>query len=118
MQEGARALEGAHDFAAFAGPYEGSTKRTLQRCEVADRGDGLVTLEMESRSFLPHQVRRTAGALVEVGLGRMTQGGLVALLDRAVPASAGPAAPGHGLYLVKVEYEELDFELGKTDRTT
>jgi tRNA pseudouridine38-40 synthase len=117
MQEAARALVGAHDFAAFAGPYEGSTQRTLDRCEIAGVAGGLVTLEMESRSFLPHQVRRTAGALAEVGLGRMTQEQIAALLAEAKPASAGPTAPGHGLYLVRVEYEGLGFEQGKTDGT-
>ncbi len=32
------------------------------------------------------------------------------LLDGAVPSSAGPAAPGCGLYLVRVEYDGLEFE--------
>lgn len=116
MQAGARALEGRHDFAAFAGPYDGSTERTMQKCEVEARGR-LVTLEMESRSFLPHQVRRTAGALVEVGVGRMPVEQLVTLLEQAQPSSAGPAAPGHGLYLVKVEYDGFGFGPKDTDGT-
>jgi tRNA pseudouridine38-40 synthase len=117
MQGAAKALEGAHDFAAFAGAYEGSTRRTLRRCEVTAGGGGLVRLEMQSRSFLPHQVRRTAGALVEVGLGRLKREELLALRDGARPSSAGPAAPGCGLYLVSVEYDGLAFEPGKVDGT-
>jgi tRNA pseudouridine38-40 synthase len=109
MARAAGALEGAHDFAAFAGAYDGSTQRTLRRCEIAGTTGGLVTLEMESRSFLPHQVRRTAGALAEVGMGKMKEDRIAALLAEARPSSAGPAAPGHGLYLVRVEYEGLRF---------
>lgn len=106
MLRAARRLEGAHDFAAFAGAYEGSTRRTLRRCDVTATGESIV-LEMEAQAFLPHQVRRTAGALVEVGLGRMTEESLVALLDAGRPAAAGPAAPACGLYLVSVAYDGL-----------
>ncbi len=108
MQRAARLLEGSHDFAAFAGSYEGRTQRTLQRCEVTARC-GRVAIEMEARAFLPHQVRRTAGPLVEVGLGRMTDEALVALLEQARPSSAGPAAPACGLYLVRIAYDGLQW---------
>ena len=108
MQRAAKLLEGAHDFAAFAGPYEGLTKRTLRRCEVTRQG-AIVSLEMEAEAFLPHQVRRTAGPLVEVGLGRMSAESLRALLAEAKPSSAGPAAPAEGLYLVRVDYEGVAF---------
>lgn len=110
MQRAARRLEGAHNFAAFAAPYNGLTERTLRRCEVTARC-GRVTLEMEAKAFLPHQVRRMVGSLVEIGLGRMTEDGLAALLDEARPSTAGPAAPACGLYLVHVVYDGLDFGL-------
>ena len=110
MQRAAARLAGKHDFGAFAGPYEGSTVRTLQRCEVQVACDEVV-LEMEAPAFLPHQVRRTAGPLVEVGLGRMTEDGFAALLD-APASSAGPAAPACGLYLVRVTYDVPVFSEG------
>jgi tRNA pseudouridine38-40 synthase len=112
MQCAARRLEGEHDFAAFAGRYEGLTKRTLRRCVVSELG-GLVTVEMEAKAFLPHQVRRTVGPLAEVGAGRMSEAQLVGLLKDARPSSAGPAAPACGLYLVRVEYDGLDFGTGE-----
>ena len=108
MARAARRLAGPHDFAAFAGAYGGATQRTLARCDVAT-GCGEVTVEMEARAFLPHQVRRTVGPLVEVGLGRMTEETLAALLEAARPGSAGPAAPACGLYLVRIEYDGLAF---------
>jgi tRNA pseudouridine38-40 synthase len=108
MQHAARRLEGAHDFAAFSAPFEGTTARTLRRCDVTADGDR-VAIEMEAQAFLPHQVRRTAGPLVEVGLGRMTEDDLATLLARAEPSSAGPAAPACGLYLAHVEYDGFAF---------
>ncbi len=110
MRRAAASLPGRRDFAAFAGPLpgrEGSTIRTLQRCEVARRAP-LITLDMEADAFLPHQVRRTVGALVEVGRGRRTPEEFEALLQAARPASAGPAAPAHGLCLMRVSYPDLD----------
>jgi tRNA pseudouridine38-40 synthase len=104
MREAARGLEGRHNFAAFAAPYEGTTRRTLARCEVsAIRAE--VCVEMEAEAFLPHQVRRTVGALVEVARGHREPPWLAALLTDAVPSSAGPAAPACGLYLVRVAYD-------------
>ena len=108
MARAARSLEGAHEFAAFAGPYEGLTKRTLRRCELTVRG-AWITLTMEAEAFLPHQVRRTAGALVEVGLGRLDAGGFAAMLHAGTASQAGPAAPPHGLYLVGVRYDTALF---------
>ena len=108
MQRTARLLEGKHDFASFAGPFDGRTERTLRRCEVTARG-GQVTVEMEAQAFLPHQVRRTVGPLVELGLGRIGEETLVAWLDEPRASAAGPAAPSCGLYLVSVAYDGLDF---------
>ena len=109
MTRAARSLEGPHDFAAFAPPFDGRTERTLRRCELRGCGRHLA-LEMEAQAFLPHQVRRTVGTLVEVGLGRMTEERFRELLAGAAPSSAGPAAPGCGLYLVRVEYDGFAFE--------
>lgn len=108
MQRVAGRLEGAHDFAAFAGPFEGLTQRTLRRCDVT-ASYGRVLVEMQAQAFLPHQVRRTVGPLVEAGLGRITEWALVELLEAAAPSSAGPAAPACGLYLVRIAYDGLDF---------
>jgi tRNA pseudouridine38-40 synthase len=108
MRRAARQLEGAHDFAAFAAPFEGRTERTLRTCEIMGSCEQL-TVRMEAQAFLPHQVRRTVGPLVEVGLHRMTVEALVELLDAAKPSTAGPAAPPCGLYLAHIEYDGLDF---------
>lgn len=117
MRSAAASLPGRRDFAAFAGRLSrshSSTVRTLYRCDVA-RCDPLLTVDMEADAFLPHQVRRTVGALVEVGRGRLSVEAFETLTSAATPASAGPAAPPHGLCLMRVDYPDQDlFE--KSDR--
>ena len=65
--------------------------------------------------FLPHQVRRTVGSLVEVASGRIGEDVLMRWLEEARPSQAGPAAPPCGLYLVSVAYDGLDFGAGFGD---
>jgi tRNA pseudouridine38-40 synthase len=111
MAEAASRITGMHDFAAFAGPMEdesASTMRDLSCFEVRRRG-GTIELDAEANAFLPHQVRRMVGALVEVGKGRLSADDYVALLDGR-PASAGPVAPARGLYLMGVVYATPLFE--------
>jgi len=107
MHEAATGLIGEHDFAAFGGsPGPGrSTWRRMMQAVVCQQGP-LVTLELVGNAFLPHQVRRTAGALVEIGLGRLAVERFTGWLARPEPGAAGPAAPPHGLCLIRVEYPE------------
>ena len=108
----AQALVGRHDFAAFASrpeDPEASTVRELYAFDVSRSGDE-VRLDIVANAFLPHQVRRMTGALVEVGKGKLRAEEYGRLLA-AEPASAGPVAPAHGLYLVRVEYDAEPFSL-------
>jgi len=107
MRNAAALLVGRHDFAAFAGPVAGSTVRSLRRCELKAWGR-LLAVYMEADAFLPHQVRRTVGALVQVGLGRQSAAQLAALLRKPESGVAGPAAPPQGLCLMRVNYAGLD----------
>lgn len=93
------------DWAAFAGPVPDwyPTVRTLRRCDVQRAGEHRVVVTMEADGFLPHQVRRTVGALVRVGTGGSTVEECAALIEGA-PSSAGPTAPSQGLVLCSVEY--------------
>jgi tRNA pseudouridine38-40 synthase len=112
MATAAAQLVGRHDFAAFASRLEdasASTVRELYSFEVARDGKSIL-VEVEANAFLPHQVRRMTGALVEVGRGKVTPKAYAALLQ-GPPASVGPAAPPHGLYLMAVEYETPLFRL-------
>ena len=101
----AEALVGRHDLKAFSdvrGGWTGSPSQVL-RAEVMQRG-GLVVLTMEAQAFLPHQVRRTAGALLRVGRGEMTVAEFGHLVNHGAPGSAGPTLPPGGLCLTRVSY--------------
>jgi tRNA pseudouridine38-40 synthase len=106
MQTAAGSLVGRHDFAAFASPLESTDSSTVR--EIYRFGlhslDTRLMVDVVGNAFLPHQVRRMVGALVEVGRGRLTAHEYERLLD-SPPASAGPAAPAHGLCLMRVAYE-------------
>jgi len=105
IAEVARSLIGEHDFAAFGGLLEPgrSSRRRILRIALSAAG-GCVTVTVEGDAFLPHQVRRTVGALVEVGRGRLVPEQIAEWLVRPVPGAAGPAAPAHGLCLMRVRY--------------
>jgi tRNA pseudouridine38-40 synthase len=106
MQDAARLLEGERDFAPFCGPLSNGmvgTMRRMFKCTISRRAD-MVYLDMVASGFLPQQVRRTAGALLEVGLGRL---GLREFRDLAECGEIGAATrvlPAMGLSLVKVNY--------------
>ncbi len=107
MREAASLLVGRHDFRSFAGPAAGGTVRSVRRCEIRDE-QSLLAVYMEADAFLPHQVRRTVGMLVQVGLGRKSAAEVAALLSEPVAGAAGPTAAPQGLCLMKVNYPGLD----------
>ena len=112
MHEAAAALVGEHDFAAFTLPSlagKRSTCRRMSRAEVRRRGSRLL-LDVEANAFLPHQVRRMVGSLMEVGAGRLSPGGFRDLLRGAEPGAASFTAPARGLCLMKVRYEDGLFD--------
>lgn len=98
---------GSRDWSAFAGPVpaDRSTVRTLLRLEVRPCGPHRLEVHMEADAFLPHQVRRTVGALERVGIGRLSPDAFGQLVD-GLPASVGPAAPPQGLTLMTVRYQQ------------
>jgi tRNA pseudouridine38-40 synthase len=106
MNEACQCLIGKHDFASFATALESQTKSTVRRVHQAEvTGDGdLVTFRIIANAFLPHQVRNTAGALIRVGLGKMTADEFRSILEAGKPGLAGPTAPACGLYLMRVNY--------------
>ena len=116
MNLAAKALIGERDLASFAsnlGVELKSTRRRIYKSEVVKDG-GMVIFSIIASSFLPHQVRNTVGALIRIGLGRMTVNELHSIMEARKIGLAGPAAPASGLFLMKVNYkkklEEYDIE--------
>jgi tRNA pseudouridine38-40 synthase len=100
-----RGLPGRRDWASFTVPEVArrSTVRTLFRTSTVWRRSG-VELHFFGEGFLRYQVRRMAGALLEVGRGRMTEGQFSDLLESPSPGAPIPTAPARGLCLERVYY--------------
>jgi tRNA pseudouridine38-40 synthase len=107
MNEACRKLLGSHDFASFAseitGEPEKSTVRQVYRADVKRDGD-LIVFTIVANAFVRHQIRSTAGALAQVGLGKMTVEEFARLIEAKQPGQAGPTLPACGLCLVRVNY--------------
>jgi tRNA pseudouridine38-40 synthase len=93
-------LLGRHDFAPFATQEIRPTRRTIYRAEMTESGPD-ITLEFAGDGFLRSQVRRMAGSLIAVGLGKIPD--LAAVLAGQIPA--GATAPAAGLYFVAAGYQ-------------
>jgi tRNA pseudouridine38-40 synthase len=104
MHAAAAILIGEHDFRGFRAADCGrdETVRTVTAIDVAERGDGVVELEVRGTAFLKNMVRIIAGTLVAVGLGKMRADGVARALETGDRTLAGQTAPACGLTLVEV----------------
>jgi tRNA pseudouridine38-40 synthase len=115
MNQAAGMLVGLHGLRSFSdarGGWSGGSCNVLQSKVV--RKHDLVVLTMEAQAFLPHQVRRTAGALLRVGKEEMSVSEFGCMVDQDSPGTAGPTLPSTGLCLTKVAY--LKFASGRPIR--
>ena len=109
MNEAACALKGLHDFAPLSGvlPPGRSTVRNVRRWQLQREGE-FVFMEAEADGFLPHQIRRAGGVLVEVGLGRLKPSVVQSILSGASAVPAWCAVlPAKGLCLMSIEYDDF-----------
>ncbi len=106
MNRACQALIGEHDFASFVTRAEAGKKSTVRRAYRAavERNEDMVIFTIAANSFLPHQVRNTVGALLKVGLGKMTVEEFNDLVQAKSPNRAGPTAPSQGLCLTRIDY--------------
>jgi len=107
LDDAARVLTGAHDFAAFGSPPKagGSTLRTIYSARWERSGDELA-FEVTGNAFLYRMVRRLVFVQVQVGQGRLA----VRELEHAMiePAALIPGlAPARGLALMEVRDDPI-----------
>jgi tRNA pseudouridine38-40 synthase len=106
MARAAQCLAGRHDFRVLAPGFrqDRSAVREVLRWLVW-REDEAVQVECEANGFLPHQIRRANGLLIEVGKGRRPENIVEEVLEgRVPPGFQWPSAPACGLCLMAVAY--------------
>ena len=115
IQLAAARFVGRQDFASFqaSGSDRKTTVRDLRACDVivqhADAESGVLHLavEVEADGFLYNMVRNIVGTLVEVGRGKHPPEWIDEVIARRNRDAAGPTAPAHGLFLLRVDYPSL-----------
>jgi tRNA pseudouridine38-40 synthase len=119
MDQGARFLEGRHDFTSFAAAQdateetvangrrieESSAVRTIYSSRIVRRlRTSMLVYRVRGDGFLRHMVRNIVGTLIEVGRGKLQPNEITRILATRDRSLAGPTAPAQGLCLVNVEY--------------
>jgi tRNA pseudouridine38-40 synthase len=66
-----------------------------------------ICLELEANAYLHQQVRRIAGAVLNVGLGKTTIDDFAAVADSKIHGAAPLVLPAKGLSLRRVEYRDF-----------
>ena len=90
-------LVGIHDFASFASDIsdepEMSTIRQVYQAKVERDGD-IVVFNIVANAFIRHQIRSTAGALVQVGLNKLSEAEFISHPRREKSRLGRPNPPG------------------------
>jgi tRNA pseudouridine38-40 synthase len=120
MKRASLTLLGEHDFSSFRASSCGANRPvrriidlSVDRAKMAlipwipvCRGEvmSFITITIEANAFLHHMARNIVGTLIEVGKGRFSPERMEEILKAKDRTQAGPTAPPHGLFLVRVKY--------------
>ena len=109
MNAAAQMLIGEHDFSSYmaAGSKVEDTVRNMMSASVERDGD-IVRIRLEANGFLYNMVRIIAGTLLDVGEGRLAPDAVAEITDACDRSLAGATLPAHGLYLNRVNYENIE----------
>lgn len=105
MKQGAKYLEGEHDFASFkaSGTSSKNSVRTIYSIDIEKNGERIY-MEYIGNGFLYNMVRIISGTLVDVGIGKIKPEDIKKILEAKDRKLAGRTLPPQGLYLVEVNY--------------
>ncbi|CAH1154095.1 unnamed protein product [Phaedon cochleariae] len=136
MNEGARVLEGYHDYRTFMSKHSGHeekiTRKTIEYIKILQMPHPgysiyswplvaepefneyiFIDVYIKSSGFLYKQVRRTVASLVALAQGKITIRDIKLMLEVPSLHSWCPqikTLPAHGLYLCEVEYAREDLD--------
>ncbi len=115
MNEAAQQLVGRHDFGSFVpSNFDASRERTVWSAEFWRDGD-IVRFDVRAEGFMRQMVRSMVGTLIDVGRGKITTEKFAEIVRACNRTEAGLTAPAGGLYLMAVQYGEVE---DHSERTT
>lgn len=107
MKQAATYLVGTHDFSAFAaiprGARDSDSVKEIIRLDIVKQGR-YIRIITEGTGYLYKMVRSIIGALVDVGLGKLTPEDIDEILKSRHRTMRVKTAPAKGLFLGKVFY--------------
>ena len=107
MNQAAAVLLEYRDFTSFSKLHTDvkTNNCVITRAEWLKQGDEWI-FTIEADRFLRNMVRAVVGTLLEVGRHRMSVDEFRAVIEAKNRCKAGVSVPGHGLYLVDIQYPE------------
>jgi tRNA pseudouridine38-40 synthase len=110
MDKAGDILMGEHDFLAFraARSRPGPAVRRVRQAAWQVQPEGRLSFRITANGFLRGMVRSLVGTMVEIGKGKHPPEHLGEVLAKGDRRLAGPTAPPQGLFLVGVEYPEIN----------
>ena len=107
MKKAIKHFEGEHDFKGFkaSGTSSKSSVRKIYKTDIRQENDRII-IEITGNGFLYNMVRIIVGTLVDVGLGKIKEDQIPAIIKSGDRNKAGKTLPPYALYLLKVEYDQ------------
>ena len=107
MGKAASLLKGSYLIAPFVSAKGFRTEKTQQTIirSTLTKTNQLITFKIEANKFYFHQIRRTMGALLQVGKGQLSQECFISIANGLSEGSRIHGLPPQGLYLSKVSYK-------------
>lgn len=105
MVEAAKVFEGKHNFQNFNSKEEDDSGfiRDINHISVSSKNNEII-ISMTGDGFMRYMVRMIVGALIQVGLGKLTSEDIKKILEDPVRKPSSYKAPAYGLYLKEVLY--------------
>lgn len=105
MIQCSKQLIGTHDFTSFSSAKTDKENkvRTIYSIEILE-SDEEIEFRFVGDGFLRNMVRILVGTILEVGRGKKKAEDVAKILQSKDRESAGHTAPGHGLFLWQVNY--------------
>lgn len=104
-QEYGNLICGTHDFSSFRDSQcqSKSPIKTINSCKF-EQQNNLITMKIEAKSFLHHQIRIIIGTIYELTVKNEPKERIQEILDKKNRKYAGITAPARGLFLSKIKY--------------